>query len=272
MSILHAIVLGLVQGLAEYLPISSSAHVTLVAWLFGWDAFGDDDSLRKAFDVALHIGTLLAAIVYFRDDIRRLGRAGLLDPKSHDGHLAWYIVLSAIPAAVVGALLSGTIESGSDEIWLIAVMLIVGAIGLGWADGTLGQRTMDDLEARDVVWLSLLQVLSLQQGVSRNGITITTGRVLGLARDAATRFAFLMGMPVIVGAIAYKYYDIGGWNGVPSDMRPGFVIGVVTSGVTGYFAISGLLRLVRSRSFLAFVIYRLLLGFFVLGLLAAGFD
>lgn len=272
MSIIQAIVFGIVQGLAEYLPISSSAHLEIISWLFGWDEFGDDDSLREAFYVALHIGTLAGALIYFRDDVWRLGRAGLLDPKSHDGRLAWYVVLSAVPTAVVGAVLTSFIESGARELWLIAVMLILGAFGLAWADGALGKRAVDDLDTRDVVWLSLFQVLSLQPGVSRTGITITTARVLGLSRDAATRFAVLMSMPVIFGAIVYKYYDIGGWDGVPSDMRPAFVIGTVASGVTGYVAISSLLRLVRSRSFLAFVLYRLALGGFVLSLLAAGFG
>lgn len=270
MSIIQAIVLGIVQGLAEFLPISSSAHLVIVSWLFGWDEFADDDSMRNAFTVALHIGTLTGVIVYFRDDIRRLVRGAFLDPRGVDGRVGWYIAFSAVPTAVVGAVLVNTIESGSRHIWLIGVLLIVGALGLGWADGTLGKRTIDDLRMRDIVWLSLLQVVSLQPGLSRAGITITTGRILGMARDAATRFAFLMSMPVIFGAIVYKYFDIGGWDGVPSDMRPAFAIGVVVSGVTGYAAIAGLLRLLRSRSFFGFVVYQLVLGFFVLSLLALG--
>jgi undecaprenyl-diphosphatase len=269
-SIIHAIVLGLVQGVAEYLPISSDAHVTIVSWLFGWDDFGDDDSLRKAFQVALHIGTLLGACVYFRADIRRFIRAGLLDSKSNDGRLAWYLAFSAVPTAIVGALVTGTIESTSQELWLVAVMLILGALGLAWADGTPGKRDVDDLGTRDVVWLSLMQVLSLQSGVSRVGITITAGRLRGLTRDAATRFAFLMGLPVVFGAVVYKYFDIGRWEGVPTDMRPAFVVGVLVSSVTGYAAISWLFRLVRTRSFFAFVVYRLAVGALVLGLLAAG--
>lgn len=269
MSIFHAIIMGLVQGFAEYLPISSSGHLILAEWLLGED-FGGDDSLAKAFQVALHIGTLIGAVVYFRNDIRRYGRAAVLDPGSADGHMGWYIVLSAVPAAVVGALLSGVIESGSSTVWLVAVMLIVGAVGLGWADGTLGQRPMDDLKREDVVKLALVQVLALQPGLSRNGVTITVGRLVGLSREAAVRFAFLMSIPVIVGAIVYKYVEIGGWGAVPSDMRPAFVVGIVTSAVTGYLAIGGLITLVKSRSFFPFVVYRLILGASVLGLLAAG--
>jgi undecaprenyl-diphosphatase len=269
-SIFHAIVMGLVQGFAEFLPISSSGHLILVSWVLG-DDFGDDDSLRKAFHVALHIGTLIGAIAYFKDDIKRYVQGALLDPKSADGRMGWYIGLSALPTAMVGALLSGVIESGgSRQIWLIAVMLIVGGIGLGWADGTLGKRPISDLNRDDVVKLSLAQVLSLQPGLSRAGITITVGRFIGMDRDAATRFAFLMSMPVIFGAIVYKYVDIGGWSGVPSDMRPAFMIGIVTSALTGYLAIRGLIALVQNRSFFPFVVYRLALGLSVLGLLALG--
>lgn len=262
--------MGLVQGFAEYLPISSSGHLILVEWVLG-DDFGDDEKLRTAFHVALHIGTLIGALAYFKDDLRRFIRGALLDPRSADGRMGWMIALTSVPTAIVGALLSGVIEStGSRQIWLIAVMLIVGGIGLGWADGTLGKRPMEDLKRDDAVKLSLAQVVSLQPGISRAGITITVGRFLGLDRDAATRFAFLMSIPVIIGAIVYKYIHIGGWGGVPTDMRPAFIVGILTSAITGYLAIRGLLNLVQNRSFLPFVLYRLVLGFLILGLLGLG--
>lgn len=272
MSILHALILGIVQGLSEYLPISSSGHLILVPWLFGWDDFGDDDSLKKAFDVALHLGTLLGATVYFRHDIRRLLRAAILDPRGKDGRLAWYLALSAVPAAVVGGLFANQVEANTDQIWLIAVMLIVGGLGLAWADGALGKRTIDEVTLRDAIYLGVGQAFALQPGLSRTGVTITVGRAVGLGRDAAARFAFLMSLPITFGALVYKYVDIGGYDGIPNDMRKAFIVGVLASAVTGYIAVWGLLKLVRSRSFMAFVIYRLLAGAFVLSLLGLGFS
>lgn len=272
MSILHSIVLGIVQGLSEYLPISSSGHLILVNWLFGWDDFRGDEELQKAFDVALHLGTLGGALFYFRSDVRRLVRAAILDPKRKDGRLAWLIALSAVPAAIVGALFASWVEEATDVIWLIGVMLIVGALGLAWADGTLGKRTIDEVTTKDAVTLGIAQALALQPGLSRSGVTITAARVIGLGRDASVRFAFLMSLPITAGAIVYKYVDIGGWSGVPADMHAGFVAGIIASAITGYIAVWGTIKLVRTHSFLSFVVYRIVLGAAVLGLVAAGFN
>lgn len=271
MSILHAIVLGIAQGLAEYLPISSSGHLILIPWLFGWDDFAGDSSLEKTFDVALHLGTLAGAVAYFRSDIRRLVRAAILDPKGKDGRLAWLIALSALPAAVTGALLANAIEERTDQIGMIAVMLIVGALALAWADGALGKRTIDEVSRSDAVIMGVAQALALQPGVSRSGVTMTAGRFVGLGRDAAARFAFLMSLPITFGALVYKYVDVQGDGGIPDDMRAAFAWGIATSAVTGYIAVWGTLKLVRSRSFAPFVLYRLALGGAVLGLLAIGF-
>ena len=271
MSILHAIVLGIAQGLAEYLPISSSGHLVLVPWLFGWDDFAGDDSLKKAFDVALHLGTLVGALAYFRHDVVRLVRAAFSAPRSKDGRLAWLIALSAVPAAVTGALLAGPIERNTDQVGLIAVMMIVGALALGWADGTLGKRTLDEVDLRDAVSMGLGQALALQPGVSRSGVTITIGRFLGLSRDGAARFAFLMSMPITAGALVYKAVDVQGDGGLPPGFAAPFLWGIVASAVTGYIAVWGTLRLVRTGSFLPFVLYRLVVGVLVLLLLLTSF-
>lgn len=268
MSIFHAIVLGITQGLAEYLPISSSGHLILVPWLFDWNDFAGDESLKKTFDVALHLGTLLGAVTYFRSDIRRLVRAAILDPKRKDGRLAWLIALSAVPAAIVGALLADPIEERTDQIATIAVMLIVGALALAWADGALGKRTIDEVRTRDAVIMGIGQALALQPGVSRSGVTMTVGRFVGLGRDAAARFAFLMSLPITFGALVYKYMDVSSEGGIDSDLRGAFIAGIISSAITGYIAVWGTLKLVRSRSFLPFVIYRIILGLVVLGLLA----
>jgi undecaprenyl-diphosphatase len=258
-----------VQGLAEYLPISSSGHLVLVPWLFGWEDFANDESLKKTFDVALHLGTLAGAVTYFRSDIRRLVRAAILDPKRKDGRLAWLIALSAVPAALTGALFAGWIEERTDQIWTIAVMLIVGAIALAWADGALGKRTVDEVTTRDALVIGIGQALALQPGVSRSGVTMTIGRFVGLGRDAAARFAFLMSLPITAGALVFKAVDVRGEGGIPEEMQTAFAAGIVASAITGYIAVWGTLKLVRSRSFAPFVLYRIAVGAVVLSLLAS---
>jgi undecaprenyl-diphosphatase len=270
-SILHAIILGITQGLSEYLPISSSGHLVLVPWLFGWDDFAGNESLEKTFDVALHLGTLVGAVAYFRHDIVRLTRAAFTQPKSKDGRLGWLIVVSAIPAAVIGGLFADTIEENTDQIWLIAVMIIVGALLLALADGTRGKRTIDEVSLSDALAMGFGQAIALQPGVSRSGVTITVGRFVGLSRDGAARFAFLMSLPITTGALLFKWFDVQSEGGIPADFRAPFVWGIVASGVTGYIAVWGTLKLIRTHSFLPFVLYRLVLGVSILLLLATTF-
>jgi len=270
-SILHAIILGITQGLSEYLPISSSGHLVLVPWLFGWNDFAGNESLEKTFDVALHLGTLGGAIAYFRKDIIRYTRAAFTDPRSTDGRLGWLIVVSTLPAAITGALFADSIEENTDQIWLIAVMLIVGGLLLALADGTRGKRTVDEVGLKDALAMGVGQALALQPGVSRSGVTITVGRFVGLGRDGAARFAFLMSLPITAGALLFKWFDVQGEGGNPSDFRAPFAWGIVASGITGYIAVWGTLKLLRTQSFLPFVIYRLVLGVSVLLLLATSF-
>ncbi len=271
MSTFHAIVLGIAQGLSEYLPISSSGHLVIIPWLFGWDDFAGNPSLEKTFDVALHLGTLVGAVAYFRKDIVRITRAAFTAPRTSDGRLGWLLVISAVPAAVTGALFADSIEENTDEIWLIAVMLIVGGLLLALADGTRGKRTIDEVSLKDALWMGAGQALALQPGVSRSGVTITIGRFVGLSRDGAARFAFLMSLPITAGALLFKGVDVQGDGGIPADFRAPFFWGIVASGITGYLAVWGTLRLLRTRSFAPFVVYRLVLGTSILLLLATGF-
>jgi undecaprenyl-diphosphatase len=270
-SILHAIILGITQGLSEYLPISSSGHLVLVPWLFGWDDFAGNASLEKTFDVALHLGTLGGAVAYFRHDIVRLTRAAFLAPKSKDGRLGWLVAVSAVPAAVIGGLFADSIEENTDQIWMIAVMLIVGGLLLGLADGTRGKRTIDEVSLTDALAMGVGQAIALQPGVSRSGVTITVGRFVGLSRDGAARFAFLMSLPITAGALVFKWFDVQGEGGIPTDFRAPFAWGIVASAITGYIAVWGTLRLIRTHSFAPFVLYRLALGTGVLLLLATSF-
>lgn len=260
MPILHAIVLGVVQGLSEFLPISSSGHLLVVPWLFEWDDFGGDASLEKTFDVALHIGTLAGVLAYFRRDLWRLARDGITEPRSRQGRLAWWLLLSAVPAAITGALFDDVIEEELGQIPLIATMLIVFGFVLLWADRARGGRPADEVRLRDVVTMGVGQALALQPGVSRSGATMTAGRFVGLSRDAAVRIAFLMSVPITAGAVLFKAVDVASEGGVPDGFVAPFAWGIAASAVTGWIAVWGTLRLVRTRTFTPFVVYRVVLG------------
>ena len=275
MPIIHAIVLGLVQGLAEFLPISSSGHLLLVPWLFGWDDFVNQPELEKAFDVALHLGTVVAVVGYFWKDLVVYIREGtrLLwrreKPVNADGRLAWLLVLSSVPAAAVGALGEEYIDSKLGTPVLIAVSLIVFGLLLAWADRRAGMRAMVEYTGADALKIGAAQVLALNPGTSRSGITMTAARFIGFSRDAAARASFLMAIPVTVGAVAFKMAKLLG-DGIPEGFALPMVVGIITSGISGWLAVWGTLKLIRTRSFMPFVIYRVALGTLVLLLIATG--
>ena len=270
MSVLHAILLGIAQGLTEFLPVSSSGHLQIIPWLADWDDFEGRDDLKKAFDVALHLGTLVGLVACLwrevwtlvRDGIRAVVRRNA--PMSEQGRLGWLLVLATVPAAAVGVGLRSVIDEADDEVWLTGVMLIVFGIVLWWADRRQGSRDNGDAGVRDAVLLGLAQACSLQPGVSRSGVIMTAGRLLSFDREAAARLAMLMSVPVIAGAGVYLFIDIGGWGGIPADARAGFFWGMVASAVTGFAAVKGLLALVRTRGFGWFAGYRVVLGVAVL--------
>ena len=272
--IIHAIVLGLVQGLAEFLPISSSGHLLLVPWLFGWNDF-DNTSIEKAFDVALHLGTLVAVVGYFRRDLVVYVREGALlvvrreKPTSAEGRLAWLLVLSSIPAAIAGAVGEKYIDDKLGTPVLIACSLIVFGVLLAWADRRAGQRQLAGYTRGDALKVGTAQVLALNPGTSRSGITMTAARLLGFSRDAAARASFLMAIPVTAGAVAFKMLKLAR-DGIPDGLGAPMIVGIVTSGVSGWLAVWGTLRLIRTRSFMPFVIYRVALGALVLLLIATG--
>jgi len=275
MPILHAIVLGLVQGLSEFLPISSSGHLLLVPWLFGWNDFDGDPGVEKAFDVSLHIGTLVAAIVYFRADIVRYVGAGVRTlvrrerPIDTDGRVAWLLVLSSLPAAAVGAVFEDTIDEKLGTPTIIAISLIVFGVLLGVADKAVGRRNVDGYRVRDAVIVGAAQALALNPGTSRSGITMTAARQIGFDRDSAARLSFLMMIPVTAGAVGLKMVKLIA-DDIPDGLAVPMMVGIVTSGISGWLAVWGLLRLVRTRTFTPFVIYRVLLGVVVLGIVASG--
>jgi undecaprenyl-diphosphatase len=271
--IYEAIILGIVQGLSEFLPISSSGHLLLVPWLAGWEEL--DPSVKKSFDVALHLGTLVAVVGYFWRDVSTYVVEGTKlvfarkVPPTTEGKLAWLFVLATLPAAAVGALFEDQIDSRLGTPTIIAVSLIGFGILLAVADRTLGRRKVDDFRAKDALLVGAAQALALNPGTSRSGITMTAGRFLGFSRDAAVRISFVMSIPVIFGAVVFKF---GGMvaDGVPDDLLVPMIVGVVTSGLSGWLAVWGTIRIVRTRSFMPFVIYRIVLGVVVLIVVATG--
>ncbi len=287
MPILHAIVLGLVQGLSEFLPISSSAHLEVVPWLLGWDDFAARPDLEITFDVALHVGTFVGAVAYFRHDVVRLARGGVnalrarrvatevavsevsVPPargastgpeESDDGRLAWLLIASSVPAALVGGLFGEVFAGIGETKWLVGVLLAGFGLVLLWADRLGGDRGAEDFSMRDALTMGVAQALALQPGVSRSGVTITAARRLGFRREAAARLSFLMSLPVIAGAALYKGLDLLVAGGIPAGFGGAFAWGVATSAITGWAAVWGTLRLVRTRTFTPFVIYRALAG------------
>jgi undecaprenyl-diphosphatase len=272
--ILQAIVMGIVQGLTEFLPISSSGHHILVPYLLGWD---DPFIESLAFSVVLHAGTLAALLVYFREDWLRLVPAGfaLLRHRSFDGdpdrRLAFLLVLSTIPAALVAFLFNDFVEEAVRQAWLVALMLVIGGSIL-WAADRFGPRThqLHQLTPRGAVGIGLAQALALIPGVSRSGISMSAALFAGLDRADAARYSFLMATPITAMAIAYEGLKLVRGEVVGAEPLA-LAAGIVASFVAGILAIAVLLRYVRTRSFTIFVVYRFVLaGVVVASILVRG--
>lgn len=257
MDLLRAAILGIVQGLAEFLPISSSGHLILVPALFKWPDQG------LSFDVGLHLGTLLALLIYFWRDWWRMARAGIPDFARHqfrfgrhseDSQFLWLIALGSIPAAVTGLLFSDWIEENLRQPWLVALALAAFSVVMLVADRRSGLvRSVESIGARDAVLIGLAQACALFPGVSRSGATLSMGMFRDLTRDSAARFAFLLGTPAFVGAALLKAGDLSGLSG-----REFFElsIGFGCSFAVGMAVIHYLLRFLRTRTLMPFIWYR----------------
>jgi undecaprenyl-diphosphatase len=271
-SILQAIVLGLVQGATEFAPVSSSGHLILVPWMFGWGAIGDAD-LQKSFDVALHMGTLLGALIYFRHDVARYATAWFRSiatrrMSTRDERIAWALVVGTIPGAIIGALFENVIQEKLGAPWLIAVMLAAFGVVLVVVDRRARiDRNFDSIGPKQGLLLGTAQALALQPGVSRSGVTITAARAMGLDRESAARFSFLLSLPIIAGAGAYKAVDLAqtGLQGYAAE----FVAGMVASAISGFIVIWGLLRYLRRHDFTVFLGYRVAVAALVVILIVA---
>jgi undecaprenyl-diphosphatase len=248
MTVIQAIILGIVQGLTEFLPISSSGHLLLVPWLFNWHFLLDNPGLNKTFDVALHLGTFVAVLVYFWREVgkliaawvRSIGRRSLADPMAK---LAWLLILSTVPAA-------------------IGFMYLVDHIAKL-------DRELDSLTWFDAVLIGCAQALALCPGVSRSGVTMMTGMLLRLDRESAARYSFLLSIPVIGGAAAYKALEVAK-DGLPAGTAMPFAVGMVSAAISGLAAIWFVLAYLKRHNFNLFVLYRIVVGVAVLILIVAG--
>jgi undecaprenyl-diphosphatase len=275
MTTLQAIILGIVQGLTEFLPISSSGHLLLVPWLFNWHFLLENPDLNKTFDVALHLGTFVAVVLYFWREIVRLvgawvrsvsGRS-LAEP---EGRLAWLLIVSTIPAALVGVLLEDFITNTLGKPWMIGVAMIVFAGFMYLVDHVAKlDRDLEALTWLDALLIGVAQSLALLPGVSRSGITMMTGLLVRLDRESAARYSFLMSIPVIGGAAAYKGLQVA-TDGLPAGTPAPFIVGMATAALSGIAAIWFTLAYLRRHNFNLFVVYRIVVGVGVLVLIAAG--
>ena len=275
MTVLQAIILGIVQGLTEFLPISSSGHLLLVPWLFNWHFLLENPDLNKTFDVALHLGTFVAVVIYFWRELGRLisawvrsiSRRSLADPEAK---LAWLLIVSTIPAALVGVLFEDFITNHLGKPWMIGVAMIVFAGFMYLIDHVAKlDRKVEALTWVDALLIGVAQTLALLPGVSRSGITMMTGLLLRLDRESAARYSFLMSIPVIGGAAAYKGLEIAK-DGLPAGTAMPFVVGMVSAAISGIAAIWFVLAYLKRHNFNVFVVYRIVVGVGVLILVVAG--
>lgn len=254
MTILQAIILGIVQGLTELLPISSSAHLFLVPWFFSWE-------MPEAFDVALHFGTLLAIGLFFFKDWIGLIKGGyeqvVKKKKSTEGRMFWYIVIATIPGGAIGFLLDHFAEDLLTRPLIIAIALIIMGITLYVVDKKASNKTTyENMTFKQTFLIGLSQALAFIPGVSRSGVTMTTGRMMGVDRESTAKYSFMLSAPIVLGATLYKLKDFV-FN-VP------FVVGVLVSFIVGIFVIRFLLNYLKKGSFKGFAIYRVILGLVVI--------
>jgi undecaprenyl-diphosphatase len=271
MNAFQAAILGLVQGVTEFLPISSTAHLRIVPAIAGWDDPG------AAFTAVLQLGTLAAVIVFFFGELVRMLRAALRALRAPSGtrpdvdarHLG-YLIVGTIPIGVVGLLLRHAVEGAFRSLWVVAIALIVVALALAWIErrraGQQG-RDLGDITLRDAILIGCAQALALVPGVSRSGITLLAAMALGIRRDAAARFSFLLSIPAVGAAGIFELpkimraHDIGGMP---------LAVGLIVAAISGYASIAWLLRFLRTRSTMPFVIYRVVLGVAIIAMLASG--
>ncbi|MGA2877461.1 MAG: undecaprenyl-diphosphatase UppP [Bryobacteraceae bacterium] len=269
MPIYQAVVLAIVQALTEFLPISSTAHLVLIPWLFGWKDGG------LTFDVALHAGTLVAVIIYFfRDWIQIIGQAFGLnigsDPDLRQNrNLLWLLAVASIPIGIIGYLFDKQADTTWRQPYVIGTMLILVGIVIWIAERRrVGSKSMSTIQWSDGIAVGLAQAVSVIPGTSRSGATISAGLFRNMNRETAARFSFLLSTPAIAAAVAKKAWDIDKGGGIPADMKLPIVVGIIVSGVLGAIVIAFFLRYLRRSSLMPFVYYRIVFGIIVIALAA----
>jgi undecaprenyl-diphosphatase len=271
----QAFVLGITQGLTELLPVSSSGHLILVPWLANWHYLENHADFNKTFDVALHLGTLMAVIVYFWADVVRYVGAWFVSVRQRaiattDQRIAWWIFAATIPTAIAGAAGEDTIEKKLGQPYQIAIFLAVFGALLWLADRQPEQRHIGELGFKRAFLVGISQILALMPGVSRSGITITTGRFARLDRDAAARFAFLLLIPIVFGAVVYKGVKHVILHSLPAGALGPFAVGTLAAAAVGLVVIDVLLGYVRRHDYSVFVLYRLAVAAGILIVIASG--
>lgn len=254
MTTFQAIVLGLIQGLGEFLPISSSGHLVIIPDLLGWQYQG------LTFDVLLHGATLIAILIYFWKDWMKIIKDGLSEPKSQDGRMLWLLALATVPGGLAGLFLNDLAETTLRAPWLIATALIIFAVVLWLADRKASSAQTAALSVRTALIIGFAQALALVPGVSRSGITITAALFLGFSRSDAARISFLMATPIIGAAtvLALRHLTL-------SEITLPLLCGFLAAGISGWAAIAFLMKYVRTRSYVIFAVYRIALGLLILG-------
>ena len=271
MDLFQAIVLGIVQGLTEFLPISSSGHLRIVPALVGWDDPG------AAFTAVIQLGTMAAVVLYFRNDLWRIATAwlaSLRDPALRsrlDARMGWYLIIGTVPIVILGVAFKDQIENGARDLYLIGSMLIVfGLVLLAAENVSRRERTVESLTRRDAIVVGFAQALALIPGVSRSGATISAGLFLGFDRVAAARFSFLLSIPAVVLSGLYELKDVVNGSAEGSVGLGPTAVATVLAFVTGYISIAFLLRYLTTHTTAVFVAYRIALGAAVLALAASG--
>lgn len=270
MSTLESIVLGIVQGLTEFLPISSSGHLRIVPALFGWEDPG------AAFTAVCQLGTMAAVLLYFRKDLLQVAKAwfaGLRDPVARqtlDSRIGWYLIIGTIPIGIVGLIFKHQIEGPLRSLEVIGATLVLFSIVMAIVDIRAKQdREIKDLDTRSGLMIGVVQALALIPGVSRSGSTITAGLYLGFTREAAARFSFLLSVPAVVLSGLFELKDIGSHDGAAAGTVPTIIATIVAFGV-GYASIAFLLKYLRTHTLAAFVAYRIVVGLLIFGLAVTG--
>jgi undecaprenyl-diphosphatase len=267
MPLYQVVVLALVQGITEFLPVSSSGHLALIPWLFGWTDPG------LTFDIALHAGTLVAVLIFFfRDWVQIVGQGFGLSWGSdaqlkQNRSLLWYLAAATLPGAIFGLLFDRYAEEEWRSPVLIGSMMV--AIGvLMWVAERVGKesKTMDAVTFADSLTIGVSQALAIVPGTSRSGITIATGLFRNLDRPAAARFSFLLATPIIAGAAASKVFQMVKHGGLPADMRMPFALGILISAVSGAMVIAFFMKYLQRHTLMVFISYRIILGILVIAL------